>query len=147
MADFIFNVAKGRLAYYCGLPGTADALVVVPIEATGIVADSTMKDIDDLATLLAGASNEQVTMGRKTIASGVTVATDDTNDRTAVSLPNQTWAAATGNNVGKLVVCYDADTGSGTDSALIPLFAVDWVVSPSGIDETVQWADPIVTAS
>ena len=67
MADIVFNIAKGKVGYYASLPAASDALIVVPIEATGIVADATMADYDTLSDLLAGASNEQTTMGRKTV--------------------------------------------------------------------------------
>ena len=79
MANFVFNIAKGRLRTYAELAGTNDALILVPIETTGIEADATLKDYDDLAALLAGTSNEQTTAGRKTITAA-TVTVDDTND-------------------------------------------------------------------
>ena len=136
MADIVFNIAKGRVAYYAGLPAASDALIVVPIETTGIVADATMIDYDDLSTLLAGASNEQSTMGRKTITSGVTVTTDDTNDRVDVDMADIVWTAATGNAISALLVCYDGDTGAGTDANIIPLVKLDCVMTPDGSDFT-----------
>src|SRR5690349_17418099 len=69
MANLTFNAALGRVAAYAALPAANDALIAVPIETTGIVSDSVMRDYADLNTLLAGASNEQTTMGRKTLAS------------------------------------------------------------------------------
>ena len=76
MADIVFNCAKGREAYYGSLPGTSDAIIAVPLEASGLVGDSTMVDYDTLAAVLAGASNEQTTMGRETLT-GVTVIVPD----------------------------------------------------------------------
>lgn len=139
MADFVFNIAKGKVKYYCELPGTNDALIVVPIEATGIEADATLKDYDDLAALLGGTSNEQTTMGRKTVSS-VTVTVDDTNDRVDLDIADQVWTGATGNAVGALVVCYDPDTTAGTDSTLVPLTKHDFSVTPDGSDITAQIA-------
>jgi hypothetical protein len=133
MADFVFNVSKGRAAHYATLPAAADALIVVPIETTGIEADATLIDYDDLAALLAGTSNEQTTMGRKTITS-VTVTVDDANERVDVDFADQTWAAATGNAISALLVCYDPDTGTGTDSSIIPLTKHDFVLTPDGSD-------------
>lgn len=112
---------------------------MVPIETTGIEADATMKDYDDLASLLAGSSNEQTTMGRKTITS-VTVTVDDTNDRVDIDFADQVWTGATGNAISKLLVCYDPDTTTGTDSTLVPLTAHDFVVTPDGSDVTAQVA-------
>lgn len=98
-----------------------------------------MIDYADLATLLAGASNEQTTMGRKTAAS-VTVTVDNTNDRVDIDMADITWTAASGNAVGALVVCYDPDTTGGTDTDLIPISKHDFVVTPNGGDITGQVA-------
>lgn len=138
MADFVFNIAKGKVAYYAGLPAASDALILVLLETTGLEADSTLKDYDDLAALLAGTSNEQTTMGRKTVTASVTVTVNDSTDSIAADFPDQTWTAATGNAVSKLLVCYDADTGAGTDSAIIPLTAHDFTVTPDGNDIIAQ---------
>ncbi|MFG2780823.1 hypothetical protein ACGFY7_23585 [Streptomyces prunicolor] len=140
MANIVFNIALGRLAYYASLPATNDALIMVPIETTGIVADSVMRDYDDLSTLLAGASNEQTTMGRKTLAS-VTSAVDDTNDRWNMDAADVTWTAAAGNAISAVVICYDPDTTTGTDTDLIPLTKHDVTMTPDGSDFTLTIAD------
>lgn len=140
MANIVFNIALGKVAYYAGLPLTNDALIAVPIETSGIVADSAMRDYHDLSTLLAGASNEQTTMGRKTL-SGVTVTFDDTNDRVAVDCSDITWTAASGNAISAIVICYDPDTTTGTDSDLIPLTKHDFAITPDGSDVTATIAD------
>jgi hypothetical protein len=139
MADLVFNVAKGRGVYYGSLPATSDAIIVVPLEASGLVSDATMRDYTDLASLLAGASNEQTTAGRKTLAS-VTITVDQTNDRVDVDGADLVWSGLTGNQIGALVFCYDPDTGSGTDSDLIPLVKLDCSVTPDGTDFTAQLA-------
>lgn len=135
MADFVFNIAKGKIAYYAGLPAANDALVIVPIEATGLEADATLKDYDNLSLLLAGTSNEQTTMGRLT-ATGVTVTVDDTNDVVNLDMTDPVWSAATGNALGALVICYDPDTTTGTDADLIPLAKYNFAVTPNGNDIT-----------
>ena len=135
ISDLIFNVAKGRIAAYASLPATNDALIIVVLESAGLVSDATMRDYDTLADILAGATNEQTTMGRKTAAS-VTVTVDDTNDRVDIDMADPTWTAATGSAVGALVVCYDPDTTGGADADLIPLSKHDFVVTPNGGDIT-----------
>lgn len=140
MADLVMNVALGRFAYYCTLPAAADALVVVPLEAAGLEADATLRTYDTLSALLAGASNEQTTMGRKTVSASVTVTVDDVNNWVDVDMPDQTWAAAGGNPLGALLVCYDADTGAGSDADVVPLSKHDFSATPSGIDLTAQIA-------
>lgn len=139
MADLTFNIAKGRSVYYSTLPAASDALIVIPIEASGVEADATIKDYDDLSALLAGTSNEQSTLGRKTVTS-VTVTVDDTNDRVDVDFADQVWTAGSGNAVSDLIIAYDNDTGAGTDSAIIPLTMHDFSVTPDGSDLTAQLA-------
>lgn len=141
MAHIVPNIAKGRVVEFYNRVKNNDpansALVLVPLETTGLVSDATLLDYDDLAALLAGATNEQTTMGRKTLTDAdlaALPAPDDTNDRFDISLPAVTWAAATGNPISKIAVCYDPDTTGGTDSSLIPLTIFDRVETPSGSD-------------
>jgi hypothetical protein len=140
MADIVFNVAKGRVAYYASLPAANDALVMVPLESSGLVADATMRDYDTLADILAGASNEQTTVGRKTLASATTTV-DDTNDRVNLDAADVTWTAGTGNAIGAVVICYDPDTTAGTDADLIPLTKHDVTWTPDGSDFTLTISD------
>lgn len=137
MANKVTNIGKGRFVYYATLPLTNDALIAVVLEATGLEADDALQDYDDLAALLAGASNEQTTMGRKTLT-GVTVTVNDTTNVASVDVADITYTAATGNATGKLVICYDPDTTGGTDSTLIPLTLHDFSVTPDGTDITIQ---------
>lgn len=136
MANWISNIAKGRFAYYATLPAANDALIVVVLEAAGLEADATLKDYDTLAALLAGTTNEQTTMGRKT-ATGVTVTVNDATDLVDVDMDDLTWVTATGNAVGALLVCYDPDTTSGTDADLIPLSKHDFTITPDGVNNVV----------
>lgn len=135
MADLVMNIALGKFVYYATLPAASDALVVIPLEASGLEADATLRDYDTVGALLAGTTNEQTTMGRKTVTS-VTVTVDDTNDWVDVDIADQTWTAATGNAVGALLIAYDPATGSGTDADLIPLTKHDFTVTPDGSDIT-----------
>lgn len=140
MANITFNVALGRAAYYASLPAANDGLVAVPIETSGIVADSVMRDYDTLADLLAGASNEQTTMGRKALAS-VTVTVNDTDNRVDIDCADITWSAATGNPISAVVICYDPDTTGGTDADLVPLTKHDVVMTPDGTDFALTITD------
>lgn len=135
--DLIANIAKGVFVHYARLGGANDALVVIPLEASGLEADSTLRDHDTVAALLGGTSNEQTTLGRKTITS-VTVTVDDTNDRTDIDVADQTWTGATGNAIAALITAYDPDTTGGSDSDLIPLFKHSFDITPDGSDVTAQ---------
>jgi hypothetical protein len=141
MANIVFNIAKGRVVEYYNRVKSNDpansALILVPIETSGLESDATLIDKDDLAAVLSGATNEQTTMGRKTLTDSDLVALpapDDTNDRYEVALPATTWTAATGNPISKILVCYDSDTTAGADSAIIPLCMFDAAATPDGND-------------
>jgi hypothetical protein len=141
MANIVFNIAKGRVVEFYNRVESNDpansALILVPIETSGLEGDSTLIDKDTLADLLSGTTNEQTTMGRKTLTDSdlaALPAPDDGNDRYDVALPTVTWTAATGNAISKIAVCYDSDTTAGTDANIIPLTLFDAVVTPDGSD-------------
>ncbi|QJD53958.1 hypothetical protein SEA_GALACTICA_10 [Streptomyces phage Galactica] len=136
MANLVTNIGKGRFVYYAGLPAADDSLVAVVLEATGLESDDALQDYDDLASLLAGASNEQITMGRKTLVN-VTVNVNDAANSASIDCDDITWTAATGNATGKMVICYKP-TASATDAQMIPLTLHDFSVTPDGTDITVQ---------
>jgi hypothetical protein len=140
MANIVFNQALGRLAHYASLPAANDGLILVALEATGLVADSTMRDYDTLADLLAGASNEQTAVTRKTL-SGVTVTVNDTDNRVDIDAADVVYTTPTGNPVGAVVICYDPDTTTGTDADLIPLTKHDLSWTPDGNNFTLAISD------
>ena len=141
MANIVFNIAKGRVVESYNRVESNDpansAIILVPIETSGLEADATLIDVDTLSALIAGTTNEQTTMGRKTLTDAdlaALPAPDDTNDRYEVSLPTVTWTAASGNAISKIAVCYDPDTTAGTDANIIPLTMFDFAQTPSGAD-------------
>lgn len=149
MADIVFNVAKGRVNELHERVNNNDpansALIIVLLKAAA--ADATLIDQDDLAAILAGGSTEAdfSNYARKTLTDAdiAASAVDDSNDRREADIPDQTWTAAGGaanNTLAKLLVCYDPDTTGGTDSAIIPLTAHDFVVTTNGGDITAQIA-------
>jgi hypothetical protein len=138
-------VARGRVRqYYENVDGGSPAnsrLKIVLLEATGLEADATLRDYDDLAALLAGSSNEQTNQARKTITAAnlSAAAADDTNDRLDLDFPDQVYTALGGNAIGKLLVVYCPDgVTPGADSTFIPLTAHSFDVSPSSADVTAQ---------
>jgi hypothetical protein len=141
MANIVFNIAKGRVVELYNRVKSNDpansAIILVPIETTGLETDAVLIDADNLAALVAGTTNEQTTMGRKVLTDvelAALPAPDDTNDRYDISLPTTTWVGATGNPISKIAVCYDGDTTSGTDANIIPLCMFDFAQTPSGSD-------------
>ena len=141
MANIVFNIAKGRIVELYSRVENNDpanaALILIPIETAGLETDAVLMDKDTLTDVLAGATNEQTTMGRKTLTDvelAAVPAPDDVNDRYEISLPSVTWAAADGNAISKFVVAYDSDTTGGTDAGIVPLTMFDLVATPSGLD-------------
>lgn len=139
MSQIVFNIALGRVVeLYSNVESNSpanSALILVPLETSGLESDATLRDADTLAALLSGATNEQTTMGRKVLTDAELAslpAPDDSNDRYDLALPTVQWAAASGNPISKIVVCYDPDTTGGTDSNIVPLTMFDFVQTPSG---------------
>ena len=150
MADGVFNIAKGRvIEFYNRVESNdpaASGLIVVLLQANETEAD--LVDHDDLNALLGAAGNTEATFtnyARKTLTDtelAALPAPDDTNNRYDIDLPDQTWTSAgngTNNTLTKLVVCYDADTGAGTDANIIPLTHQDFAVTTQGTDLTAQF--------
>lgn len=133
MADGVFPIAKGRIAYYASLPATNDALILVLLVAAGLEADDTLNNHDNLSVLLASTNDEATFTGyaRRTLA-GVTNTVDDTNNRVdsdATDPASYTNTGGSAQAVGKAVICYDPDTTTGTDADLVPIAYYDCVVS------------------
>jgi hypothetical protein len=129
MAAITFNATLGKSAYYAGLPAATDSLVAVLLASSGLVSDATMRDYDDLAAILAGASDEATFTGyaRQTLTN-VSVTVDDTNDRVDIDCDDITFSPTSAQALGKLVVCYVPSSGA-ADSAILPLFADDFAVT------------------
>jgi hypothetical protein len=151
VANFVFNIAKGRVVEYYNRvenndPSTS-ALIVVVLASTGLEAQSVLEDADTLAAVVSGATNEVTGTGwdRKTLSDTELAAfptPDDTNNRYAVPIPTFNWTpAAAADDAGALVVCYDANTGAGTDTDLIPLTHHDFTVLTDGNQVVVNAGD------
>lgn len=137
MADFVFNVAKGKAAEKVADATTSVGILV--LATSGLESDAVLKDKTTLTDLVSGATNEVTNSGyaRKTGLTG-TVTVDQTNDRTDIDVADQTWTAVgAGDGWSKLVVFLDE---GGTDGTRIPLTAHDFVVTPDGSDITAQIA-------
>jgi len=139
MANIVFNIAKGKVCeYYDRVKGndpSTSALVITPIETSGLEADSVLIDADNVTAVVVGTTNKQTTMGEKVLTDSdlASIPTpDDANDRNERSLPNVLWTAATGNAISKLLVSYRPNTGSASDTTDIPLCLFDFVMTPDG---------------
>ncbi len=147
MANFVFNIAKGRVAEYYNRVKTNDptnaALIVVALATTGLESDATLKDMDTLAAVVAGATNEVTNTGyaRITLIDSDlnAVAADDATDSMKLDFADLAFGAITaGDGWSKLLICYDSDTTGGTDANIVPLTAHDITVVPDGNTITIQ---------
>lgn len=148
MADFVYNQSKGKAAEFAARVNANDpANSVLVIEAINTSAtDATLKDLDTFAAIEADGNTAEITnsgYSRKSLdqSGGITVTIDDTNDRTDVDFPDQTWTAvAAGTAITDVVVGYDSDSTAGTDANIVPVSQHDFAVTPDGSDITMQVA-------
>lgn len=138
MTNFVFNVAKGRVAHYGTLPGIGDVLAVVPLQTAGMEADETMVKRTTLADVLT-ASQEQTTLGRKTLTN-VSTQIDEITNNVSVVANEFIYANASGSPIAALLVCYIPDTSDPDDSVAIPLLKYDFSAIPNGNDIPVQFS-------
>ncbi len=143
MADFTFNVAKGKVAYYAGLPTGGDTLIALMLKTASIEADSAMKDRTTLASSGTGLLNTggggsteatDASYARKTLTS-VSVTIDNTNDWVIATGTIPTWTALAGAALSKTVIAYKPNGGS--DSTSVPLTGHDTATTPDGTDFTL----------
>jgi hypothetical protein len=147
MAEFVFNIAKGRVAELYNRVDSNDpansAIIVVPIDR-GVQTDATLRDLDTLSAVL-GVVTERTTGGwnRKTLTDAdlAALAVDDTNDRMPTDVGDQTWTSVTTGAVTDLLFCYDSDTTAGTDANIVPLTCHPFAITPDGSDVTVAVTD------
>lgn len=162
MANRMFNIARGTLAYYYyavenslvvtapaganGPPFTSAAdsqFVIVPLETTGLEADPTIVDHKTLAAVLAGTTNEQTTMGRKVLTDAdlAAVPPAEVNEVNTLDLdfPDIVWVGADGNPISKLLIGF-MPTAAAADTAIVPLTLHDFVKDPVGVTVTAQVA-------
>jgi hypothetical protein len=148
VADFVFNIALGRVAELANRVDQNDptnsAFIIAVIDTSAT--DATLKDLDTLALVLADANTAEVTntnYARKTLTDTdiAALSPDDTNDRMEIDFADQTFSSiAAGDSWTDLLVCYDGDTGAGTDANIIPMTQHDFAVTPDGSDITAQVA-------
>lgn len=138
MADFVFNVAKGSAGELARDDATKFGILLLKTAES----DAVLKDYDTVAAILAGSNVEAdfTNYARKTPLTA-TRTVDDTNDRVALDLPDQTWTNAgggTNNTLVKLIVFYEE---SAADSGRIPITAHDFNVTTDGSNLTATIAD------
>lgn len=144
MADFLYNIAKGRMVELHNRVKNADPtnarLYLIPVDVAAVT-DDTLRDIDDFAAVITAGVTERTTGGwnRKTIAAAdlTTAVPDDTNDRFDLDMVDQTWTAVTAGAVTDLILCY-ASVAAPTNAQLLVLAQYDFAITPDGSDVIAQ---------
>ncbi len=138
MADEVFNIALG--AFVEMFNDSAANGIVMLMKANE--AEATLVDRTDIADILVEGGNTETTAtdyARKTGLTG-TVTVDNTNDRSEVDIPDQTWTAignGTNDTLTKALVCFE---NAGADATMIPLTHHDFAITTSNNDLTIQFA-------
>ncbi|TMR97551.1 hypothetical protein [Nonomuraea basaltis] len=147
MADFVFNVAKGRVAelYHrvrVGDPATSSLLMVV-LAASGVESDAVLRDKTTLDAVLSGTTDEATNAGyaRKVLAAVDLndVLPDLGSDAMPLDIPDAMFESvqAAGGSWVKVLICYRPATGS-PDSAVVPMTSHDFSLNPDGSNVVVQ---------
>lgn len=141
MADFVYNIAKGRVNELFNRVDlndpAASAIYVIPVDVAAIT-DATLKDLDDFAAIITAGVTERNAnnWNRKTLDDTVLgpFAPDDVNDWYAVTSAAYLWTPGpTAGNATDLILCY-ASVGAPTNAQLMPILQYDFAITPDGSD-------------
>ncbi len=149
MANYVFNIAKGRVRELIERVDTNDPgdakIILIPLSA--VETEANAQDTATVTAFLATAANEITTNNwvRKTLTDADFAAgdydTNNTDNRGDASLPSVTWTAPTagGNTLG-LLVAY-TEEASPTDGGTIPLTHHDFAVTADGNNVVLNAGD------
>ena len=150
MADFVFNIAKGRGTQWteeirASVSPYANSALIVSLWRRGSQTDAAIKDFTTQAAIEADAQLAELSAGgyaRKTIIDTTpTITYDNTNEWVDVDMPDQTWTALGAQAaITDLAISFDNDTTGGTESTIIPWTFHGFSVTPDGSDVTAQIA-------
>lgn len=135
MANFVFNVAKGRIRQLILDGADLRALVLQAADT-----DAAMMDVDNITALLATAANEAdfTNYARVTLA-GEATTVDDTGNDVNADCNDITFTSAGGatNNTTTDLIIYLHDAGG--DGSSVPLVCLDCVFTTNGQNVTLQF--------
>lgn len=142
MADFAYNIAKGRVVELFNRVDANDpaasALYIIPVDVAAVT-DATLRDLDDFAAIITAGVTERAATGwnRKTLTDTdiALPAPNDAGDSYDVDIADPVWTAVTAGAVTDLIICY-ASVASPTNAQLLPLTQHDFPITPDGSDVT-----------
>jgi hypothetical protein len=147
MADFVFNIAKGKVREYhdrvAGNDPANSAFIVVSINTSEL--DANLIDLDTLALVLANVNTDEVanTGYARVVLDNTDISAsspDDGNDRVDLDFADIDFGAITDDDVDwtDLLLCYDSDTTGGDDTNIIPMIQFDFPIMIDGSSVTAQ---------
>jgi hypothetical protein len=144
MANGVMTYAKGRFVQWSTVSAGSDAVMVILLKTTGLVADATMKNYSTLAAVFAGGNVEAdfTNYARKVFSTSLTITVSTAASTATVTSANYTWSAAGGalnNTLGKLITAY-RPTPTSTDAQCIPMTYHDCTATTTGSDLLVSIA-------
>lgn len=150
MGQVAFNISLGRqVEFYSRVYAGEAEFVLLVLANAGLESDATLKTKDSISDVLSGTTNEVTNASYvRKILQDVDLAVYDVDDslgQITLPFPTQTWTTiGVGDLWRKLVVGYDADPVSGTDSDILPVTAHDLLidgvaVTPTGDDILVSF--------
>lgn len=150
MANGIFNIALGeeKTLHNNVVNATPANCALAVVLFTAVEADAVLKDYANLQALRNAAGNVDPTFtgyARITLTSVdlVAAALNNGTDTLVLDVPNPVWGTAGGtedNSLAKLLICYVPDTGTSTDSDIIPIAYYDFSATTNGQDLTASIA-------
>ena len=149
MANYVFNIAKGRMVEFQNRVDQNDPtnaiFIAVPLSASGTEAQG--QDLDDLAAVLADPNFTELTTAEWARISFVdtavpAIAVDDPGNLFGMDLDNVAFGVVnSGGPSTGILICYDSDSGAGTDANIIPISHHDFVAT--GVGTTITATIPV----
>lgn len=139
MSSLVNTFAKGRFVEKCMLPLGTDSILVVLLQNTGLPADTTLVNAQNLQGIFtAGALEATFTnytrMSLTSQSINISYTTNTTPTQVTVSFAEQTWNAAGGavnNTISKVVLAYQP-TPSSQDLDCLVLATLDYTGTTTG---------------
>jgi hypothetical protein len=117
------NNMLARSAELAQLLGTNDAVIAVLIQSSGLEASGTLQDYDTVAQIFTVNNLVPTFSGYARItATGVVATPSDVSNNMSVDCADFVWNPTSAQAIGAIIIAYDYDTTSGTDTTLYPLF-------------------------
>jgi hypothetical protein len=147
VADYVFNIAKGRMAEFMDRVNSNDPATAcfkaIPLSASG--SEAAGQDLDTVALVLADAAFTEITTGSwarvqmvDTNVAAASATVNDTDNRMETDMDDIAFGTITSGTATGILICYGIEAG--VDSALIPISHHDFAAT--GVGTTITATIP-----